>query len=220
MDGHACQIWLPQDGLGASQEMERERRLEAYYGFSGFARLPDRTGRRRRPVGRQQYSCCQKRGQEIGYDGHKKVNGSKVHAVVTPSSLPVAIDLGPGDEHESRRLFPLLKGIRISGTRRPRSKPRRVYADTKYNTPLVMMYLASRGIAARIKERVNKKRRPGRPRIFDNETYTRIRSGVERFFAWMKSFRRIQTRYDRLVSTYLGFLQLGCVMILMRRVSR
>jgi transposase len=117
-------------------------------------------------------------------------------------------------------LFPLLKSIRISGTRRPRSRPRRVYADNKYHTPLVMMYLASRGIAARIKERVNKKKRPGRPSLFDYKTYTRVRSSIERFFAWLKSFRRIQTRYDRLTSTYRGFLQLGCVMILMRRVSR
>jgi transposase len=87
-----------------------------------------------------------------------------------------------------------------------------------------MMYLASRGIAARIKERVNRKRKKERSgrilRLFDNETYTKIRSSIERFFAWMKSFRRIQTRYDRLASTYLGFVQLGCVMILMRRVSR
>lgn len=117
-------------------------------------------------------------------------------------------------------MFPLLKGIRIRGTRRPRTRPKQVYADTKYNTPLVVMYLAGRGIAARIKERENKKKRPGRPRVFDYETYTRIRSSVERFFAWLKSFRRIQTRYDRLASTYLGFLQLGCVMILMRMVSR
>jgi hypothetical protein len=26
-------------------------------------------------------------------------------------------------------------------------------------------------------------------------------------------------RYDRMAATYLGFLQLGCVMILMRKVS-
>lgn len=117
-------------------------------------------------------------------------------------------------------MFPLLKSIKIRGTRRPRSRPKRVYADTKYNTPLVMMYLAGRGIAARIKGRANRKRRPGRPRVFDHEAYSRIRSSVERFFAWMKSFRRIQTRYDRLASTYLGFLQLGCIMILMRRVFR
>ena len=134
--------------------------------------------------------------------------------------MPVTIDLGPGNEHESRQLMPLLKSIRIRGTRRPRSRPKRVYADTKYNTPLVMMYLAARGIAARIKGRANRKRKPGRPRVFDYENYTRVRSSVERFFGWLKSFRRIQTRYDRLASTYLGFLQLGCVMILMRRVSR
>lgn len=145
-----------------------------------------------------------------------------MHAVVTFISLPVSIDLGPGNEHESRRLIPLLKDIRIKSIRRPRSRPKQVYADNKYHTPLVMMYLGSRGIAARIKERVNrkKKRRPGRPRLFDYGTYTKIRSSVERFFSWLKSFRRIQIRYDRLASTYLGFVQLGCVMILMRRLSR
>ena len=146
-----------------------------------------------------------------------------LHVVVTTTSLPVAIDLGPGNEHESRRLIPLLKNIRIRSTHRARNRPKRVYADNKYHmsdTPLVMMYLGSRGIAARIKERANKKRRPGRPSLFDYETYTKVRSSVERFFGWLKSFRRIQTRYDRLAATYLGFVQLGCVMILMRRVSR
>lgn len=108
----------------------------------------------------------------------------------------------------------------IRGTRRPRNRPRCVYADNKYHTPLVMMYLAGRGIAARIKERANWKRKPGRPSLFDYETYAQIRSSVERFFGWLKSFRRVQTRYDRLASTYLGFMQLGCVMILMRKVSR
>jgi hypothetical protein len=109
-------------------------------------------------------------------------------------------------------LFNLLKNIKIRGTnRRPRNRPKCVYADTKYNTPLVMMYLAGRGIAARIKERVNRKKRQGRPRLFDYVMYTKIRSSVERFFGWLKSFRRIQTRHDRLASTYLGFLQLGCI---------
>jgi transposase len=141
--------------------------------------------------------------------------------VVTYASLPVTIAPGPGNEHESRRLLSRLRNIRIKGTRRPRSKPKYVYADNnKYHTPLVMMYLGGRGTAARIKERVNRRRRPDRPRLFDYVMYTKIRSSVERFFGWIKSFGRIQTRYDRLVSTYLGFLQLGCMMILMRTVSR
>jgi hypothetical protein len=54
-----------------------------------------------------------------------------------------------------------------------------------------MMYLAGRDIAARIKEQANKTKRPDRPRMFDHEMYSRIRSSIEGFFAWMKRFRKI-----------------------------
>jgi transposase len=87
-----------------------------------------------------------------------------------------------------------------------------------------MMYPASRGIAALIKERVNskrKKKRSGRIlRLFDYGMYAKIRSNIERFYAWMKSFRRNQMMHDRLASTYFGFVQLGCVMILMRKIFK
>jgi transposase len=85
-----------------------------------------------------------------------------------------------------------------------------------------MMYLGGRGIIAARRELVNRKRRRhGRPRLFDYGMDRNIRSSVERFFGWLNSFRRIQTRYGRLASTtYLGFLQLVCVMVLMRKVSR
>jgi hypothetical protein len=51
----------------------------------------------------------------------RRQKGSKIHAtVVTPIPLPIAIDLGPGNEHESRRwLITLLKDIRIIGTEDP-----------------------------------------------------------------------------------------------------
>ncbi len=64
--------------------------------------------------------------QEIGYNGYnKKAKGSKVHTIVTHASLPVVvIDLGLGNEHESRRLPSLLGNIRIRGTIRSRNRPR------------------------------------------------------------------------------------------------
>ena len=63
----------------------------------------------------------------------------------------------------------------------------------------------------------NTKPKQGRPNIFLYQDYKKVRSsGVERFFGWLKRFRGIQTRYERLESTYLGFIQLGCIMILMR----
>ena len=86
------------------------------------------------------------------------------------------------------------------------------------NTFLVLTYLYNRRIRSQIGERrSNTKSKQGRPNIFLYQDYKKVRSSVvERFFGWLKSFRRIQTRYERLASTYLGFIQLGCIMILMR----
>jgi hypothetical protein len=125
--------------------------------------------------------------------------------------------LGPANEHESRKLIPLLNDIQIRNNNgRPKSRPERIWADTKYHTFLVLTYLYNRRIRAQIRERSNTKPKQGRPNIFLYQDYKKVRSSVERFFGWLKSFRRIQTRYERLASTYLGFIQLGCIMILMR----
>ena len=45
----------------------------------------------------------------------------------------------------------------------------------------------------------------------------RKRWKVERLFAWLKQFRRINTRWDRYAENFLGFLQLGCIVILLRQ---
>lgn len=149
------------------------------------------------------------------------MKGSKIHVAVTPQCLPVAIDLGSGNEHESRKLIPLLNDIQIKNNNgRPRSRPERIWADTKYHTFLVLTYLYNRRIGAQIKDRRNAKPKQGRPHVFLYREYRKVRSSVERFFGWLKSFRRIQTRYERLASTYLGFVQLGCIMILMKVVRR
>ena len=42
---------------------------------------------------RLHYFSCQERGQQIGFDGHKKTKGCKIHIAVTPQSLRLAIDL-------------------------------------------------------------------------------------------------------------------------------
>ena len=145
------------------------------------------------------------------------MKGSKIHVAVTPRSLPIVTGLGLGNEHESRKFIALLNDIQIRNNNgRPKSRPERIWADTKYHTFLVLTYLYNRRIRAQIRERSNTKPKQGRPNIFLYQDYRKVRSSVERFFGWLKSFRRIQTRYERLASTYLGFIQLGCMIILMR----
>ena len=41
---------------------------------------------------------------------------------------------------------------------------------------------------------------------------------VERLFAWLNNFRRPVARYERKADDFLGFAQLGCIAILLRRL--
>jgi transposase len=44
----------------------------------------------------------------------------------------------------------------------------------------------------------------------------RRRWKVERLFAWLQNFRRILVRYEYHDENYLGFVHLGCMLILLR----
>jgi len=139
---------------------------------------------------------------------------------VTPASLPVAITIGRGNEHESRKVIPLRGSVSVKapGRRgRARKRPMRVHADTNYDTFLVRLYLQRRHVHANIPRR-SKKKHVGRPTMFDKQALKEIRYTVERFFSWLKSFRRIDTRYDRSVDAFMGFIRAGCILILMREV--
>ncbi|AZI44959.1 hypothetical protein EHF33_18815 (plasmid) [Deinococcus psychrotolerans] len=45
----------------------------------------------------------------------------------------------------------------------------------------------------------------------------RGRNDVERTIAWLQNFRRIVTRYERLAEHFLSFVQLTCLLLLLRR---
>jgi transposase len=144
---------------------------------------------------------------QVGYDGHKHIEGTKIHAVTTRESLPVALAMGPANQHEGRKLIPVMESINVKhdGRRgRPRRRPRILYADTKYNMPLNKFYLDGKKIKSQMPDPPGKKKRPGRPRAFDKSAYNRVRSMIERFNGWIKAFRRVATRYDRLPQVYTG----------------
>jgi len=53
------------------------------------------------------------------------------------------------------------------------------------------------------------------PRTYDAELYKQ-RNLVERFFNKLKHFRRVATRYDKLLANFLGFVKLAAVAIWLR----
>jgi transposase len=119
--------------------------------------------------------------------------------------MPLSIAIGPGNEHDSRRLQELVDGL--SG------RPRELYADVAYDTENIRRGLESIGIEPNIP--VNP-RNGRRPRPYNVRLYGRMRSAVERFFGWIKSFRRIIIRYERLESTYKALVTIASIIIHLR----
>jgi transposase len=119
--------------------------------------------------------------------------------------MPLSIIIGPGNEHDSRRLLELVGDLDW--------KPEQLYADAAYDTEHIRRGLESMGIEPNIP--VNP-RNGRRPRPYNVGLYRRMRSAVERFFGWIKSFRRIIIRYERLESTYKAQTTIASIIIHLR----
>ena len=132
----------------------------------------------------------------MGIEGHKRRKGTKGHVGVPRRGLPLGVEWGPGNEHDSQKLKALREGVRLRkrGRGRPRRRPRGVDGEGAEDAEAIRAAGRRRGIRAGIREnpRGRKKARKGRPRYFDEKAYHAIRSSVERFFAWLKGgFRRL-----------------------------
>jgi len=138
----------------------------------------------------------------VGYGGFKHRKGAKIHVVVDRDSMPLRIVIGPGNEHDSRRLLELVGGL---GWR-----PRQLYADSAYDTEPIRSGLESIGVEPNMP--VNP-RNGRKPRPYNVELYRRMRSAVERFFGWLKSFRRMILGYERLASTYKALVTIASIII-------
>jgi transposase len=119
--------------------------------------------------------------------------------------MPLSIVIGPGNEHDSRRLLELVGGLDW--------KPWQLYADSAYDTESIRRGLESIGIEPNIP--VNP-RNGRKPRPYNVELYRRMRPAVERFFGRIKSFRRTIIRYERLESTYKALVTIASIIIHLR----
>jgi hypothetical protein len=135
--------------------------------------------------------------------------------------LPLAIELGPGNEHDSKKFEKILGGIKIVTEQgRPRTRPEEVNADAAYDERAIRNHLRRRGIKSNIpvNERNRKTPKVGRPTRFNGESY-KLRGSIERFFGWIKTkFRRLVIRYERLNSCFWGLIIIAVFLIYWRRI--
>ena len=139
----------------------------------------------------------------------KRGKGTKLMAMADRFGLPLAMCAASATPHEVTLVAPTLD------SRFVRELPERLIGDRAYDADALDWALARWGvemIAPHRRGRVRPKTQDGRPL----RRYRR-RWKIERLWAWLGNFRRLVVRYERHALNYLGFVHLGCILILLRR---
>jgi transposase len=122
---------------------------------------------------------------------------TKIHALVDALGNPVRRMLSPGQAHEMKFAFELLKDICDAY----------VVGDSAYSSQALVKELEARRCNAVLAANPTHA-----PRDFDRHLY-RERFQVENFFQRIKRFRRIAMRFEKLARNYLAFLHLACALV-------
>lgn len=93
-----------------------------------------------------------------------------------------------------------------------------VIADRAYDSDPLRAELAGEGFTLVAPHRRNRRR----PRTSDGRRLRRYRRRwiVERTFAWLHSYRRVVTRFEKRVDLYDGFVHLACAFIALNRLVK
>ncbi len=129
-------------------------------------------------------------------------------AVADAAGLPVALHVASASPHEVTLVGITLKGLFVADL------PHRIIGDKAYDSDPLDKELEALGIEMIAPHRTNRKR----PKTQDGRPLRRYRRRwkIERLFAWLQNFRRLVVRYEYHLQNFLGMLQLGCIIILLR----
>ncbi|MFO8111177.1 MAG: IS5 family transposase [Desulfosalsimonadaceae bacterium] len=139
----------------------------------------------------------------------KRGKGTKIMAITDASGIPVAAHIESASPHEVKLVEATIdKGF-------TRETPDKIIGDKAYDSdPLDYRLLDEHRIEMIAPHRNGRKK----PKTQDGRKLRRYRRRwkVERFFAWLQNFRRVVVRYEYHAENFLGMVQLGCAIILLR----
>ena len=127
---------------------------------------------------------------------------TKLHAIVDCLGNPVIFLLSAGNDHDSIHAIELLDKIGISGSN--------VLADRAYGAKAIRDYISEHGASYVIPPQSN----ITEPWPVDWYLY-KERHLIECFFQKIKWFRRIATRFDKLDASFLAFVHLASIDVLL-----
>lgn len=122
---------------------------------------------------------------------------TKIHAVCDALGNPLRFILTPGQQHDSKPVPDLLKGLTAKA----------LLADKAYDSDKIIQAAQDSDMLVIIPSKANRKN----PRTLDKNRY-KARHLVENLFQRMKVFRRVASRFDKLDFTFLGFVHIAGIM--------
>ena len=137
----------------------------------------------------------------------KRGKGTKIMAVATAASVPLAFTVDSASPHESKLVDETLAGSFLD------ELPERLIGDKAFDSdPLDRHLEKDYGIEMIAPNRAN------RSPTQDGRALRRHqrRWAVKRLFAWLQWFRRLVTRYEFHAENFLGMVRLGCISIILR----
>jgi transposase len=148
-----------------------------------------------------------KRGLAVGKT--KRGKGTKILAIADACGLPVAAHVESASPHEVKLVEATIDS---SFTR---YAPDKLVGDKAYDSDrLDHQLFQERGVEMISPHRRGRKN----PATQDGRKLRRYRRRwkVERLFAWLQNFRRLVVRYEYHAENFLGMVQLGCIIILLK----
>lgn len=124
---------------------------------------------------------------------------TKIHAAVDALGNLARFRLTGGERHDMAEAENLIEGMQNVGA---------VVADKAFDAASLLERIGTMNATAVIPPKANRKE----VRSYDTHVY-KSRNLIERFFARIKQFRRIATRYDKLSSRFNAFLHLACAYV-------
>lgn len=144
--------------------------------------------------------------------------GSKRHLLTDAKGIPLAVVLSGANRHDSKKLAVVLDAVMVERPKRTQA-PAEAYAGDKeqhlcldrgYNTLNCRDTAQKRFYTLHVPDKGEPIPAPADPAR---------RWVVEVTHAWFNRFRRLQTRWEKKASHYLGFVQLAACLIIWRKLA-
>jgi putative transposase len=126
---------------------------------------------------------------------------TKIHAAGDALGNPLRLIASPGQRNDIAFAHDLVEGLVADAA----------IADKGYDADHLCATIAETGTQIVIPPKRNRKVQ----RAYDRDLY-KERNLIERLFNKLKQFRRVATRYDKLLRNFMGFVKLAAIAIWLR----